>query len=65
MAADSTMSPSPADLRRLARSLKRAEIVQRYSHGSVKHLAMAMINNYLRLAGKNFAHGPHDLHAAM
>ena len=65
MTADSTIPLSPADLQRLARSFKRAALTKRYSHGSVKRLAMAMINQYLRLAGQNFAKGPHDLHVVM
>lgn len=53
------------DIQRIARSLKRADLFKKYSHGTIKRSAMAMINHYIRLAGHNFAGGPHDLHAVM
>jgi hypothetical protein len=54
-----------ADLKRIARSLQRAELSRRYSHGTIKRRAMAMINHYIRAAAKNLAHRPADMHPAM
>lgn len=53
------------DTQRIARSLQRSTIATKYSHGTVKSSAMAMINLYIRQAGKNFAKPPNDLHAVM
>lgn len=54
------------DVQRIARSLKRSQLSRRYSRGTFKRSAMAMINLYVRQAGKQFA-APHrhDLHAVM
>lgn len=54
-----------SELQRIARSLKRADLSRRYSHGTIKRSAMAMINYYMRQAGTQFATHPHDLHAVM
>lgn len=60
-----TLNSSATDIQRIARSLKRALIISRYSRGSIKRSSMAMINMYIRLAGHNFANSPRDLHAVM
>jgi hypothetical protein len=52
-----------ADIQRIARSLKRWEIAVRYSHGTIKRSAMAMINQYIRQASKRFSSD--ELHIAM
>ena len=54
-----------ADLKRIARSLQRASLFKRYSHGTIKRSTMAMINYYMRLAGNGFGKHPHDLHMVM
>lgn len=54
-----------ADLKRIARSLQRASITKRYSHGTIKRRAMAMINYYIRTAGSEFASGRGGMHPAM
>lgn len=64
MPANSTIPLTHADIQRIARSLKRADVFRRYSHGTIKRSAMAMINYYMRLAGHNFS-SPHNLHTVM
>lgn len=54
-----------ADLQLIERSFRRANLLRRYSHGTIKRSAMAMINHYIRQAGAHFAKHPHDLHTAM
>ncbi len=57
---------SLADIQRIARSLRRTLLLRRYSHGTLKRSAMAMINLYIRQSAKNFAaRDRHDLHTAM
>lgn len=65
MATSPTILPTHTDMQHIARSLKRADLFKRYSHGTIKRSTMAMINYYMRLAGQHFAGGPHDLHAVM
>lgn len=61
-----TPALSLADVRRIAQSLRRTLLLRRYSHGSLKRSAMAMINIYLRQSAKNFAAvNPHTMHSAM
>ena len=40
--------PSPADLKLLKRSFRRAHLLRRYGRGGIKRSAMAMINYYMR-----------------
>lgn len=54
-----------ADLQLIERSFRRAKLLKRYSHGTIKRSAMAMINHYIRQAGSHFARQSHDLHTAM
>lgn len=54
-----------ADLKRIARSLQRANLFKRYSHGTIKRSTMAMINYYMRIAGGGFSKHPQDLHIVM
>jgi hypothetical protein len=65
-------SPALTDTQRIARSLRRAELIRRYSRGTVKRSAMAMINHYIRQASQQFSLHRHDhsrprneLHVAM
>lgn len=53
------------DLRRIVWSLKRFTIIKKYSHGTLKRSAMAMINYYMRLASRNMTTSANDLHVAM
>lgn len=65
--------PTLTDMQRIAHSLQRATLTAKYSHGTVKRRAMAMINHYLRLANINLAvreasrhkHAHHEMHVAM
>jgi len=43
------------DTQRIARSLRRAALIQRYSRGTAKRSAMAMINHYIRQASHRFS----------
>ena len=56
---------APADLKRIARSLQRASLFKRYSHGTIKRSTMAMINYYMRIAGEGFSKHPRNLHVTM
>lgn len=54
----------PDELQLIIRSFRRTTLLRRYSHGTLKRSAMAMVNHYIRHAGSHFAR-PHDLHTAM
>lgn len=58
-----------ADVQRIARALKRSEITRKYSHGTIKRSAMAMINYYIRSAAEfmngNHHGSSHGLHVVM
>ena len=55
------------DVQRIARSLKRSALIRKYSHGTIKRSAMAMINQYIRQGGKQFSTSSNqrELHVAM
>ena len=60
-----TLPIAPADLKRIARSFQRANLLKKYSRGTIKRSTMAMINHYIRMSTKATSHQQHSVHMAM
>ncbi len=63
-ATTTNLAPTLADLRHIERAFRRAELLRRYSQGTFKRSAMAMINQYMRLTA-HVSKSSNDLHPAM
>ena len=57
--------PQQSDIQHIARALRRYALLSRYSHGTIKRSAMAMINIYIKQFAHPVMHHPHDWHAVM
>jgi hypothetical protein len=60
-----TLFVQPADIQRIGRALRRYALLSKYSHGTIKRQAMAMINIYIRQSVRPAVGHPHDWHAVM
>ena len=60
-----TELPQWADILRISRALRRYALLNKYSHGTIKRSAMAMINIYIKQSAHPSIKHPRDMHAVM